>query len=69
MLLISKSFAACNPSQLLCSRVAFAPRWPRRRYGGMDDSKLGDSTEDSQDDSGAGGYSGEGKGGEEKGGW
>jgi hypothetical protein len=35
----------------------------------MDDSKLGDSTEDSQDDSGAGGYSGEGKGGEEKGGW
>lgn len=45
----------------------------RARYGGMDDSKLGDSADDSNfDDSDPGGYgrrSGEGKGGEEKGGW
>jgi len=42
------------------------------RYGGLEDSKLGESTEDSRDDSDVGGgygYRGESKGGEEKGSW
>lgn len=50
----------------------FVSMCAQSRYGGLEDSKLGESTEDSRDDSDVGGgygYRGESKGGEEKGSW